>query len=166
MTSAELLSLLDYHYWARDRVLDAVSALTPDLLTREMGGSFRNLHETLVHIYSGEVAWHQRWIGLSPTAHVDPSTIADVATLRERWTALEMQVREFVQTAGDAGVNRLFDYQTFAGARGQSTLGDMTRHLVNHASYHRGQVTMLLRQLGAPPPKAMDLMHFLRDRRP
>jgi uncharacterized damage-inducible protein DinB len=166
MTSADLLTLLDYHYWARDRVLDAVSELPPDLRTREMGGSFRNIHETLVHIYSGEVTWYQRWIGQSPTAHVDPATIADVATLRERWTALGTQVRGYVQAAGDAGVNRVHVYRTFAGAPGQSTLGEMTQHLVNHASYHRGQVTMLLRQLGAPPPRAMDLIHFLRERRP
>ena len=29
MTIEDLRTLLDYHYWARDRVLDAVDALTP-----------------------------------------------------------------------------------------------------------------------------------------
>jgi uncharacterized damage-inducible protein DinB len=33
------------------------------------------------------------------------------------------------------------------------------QHLVNHGTYHRGQVTTLLRQLGAQPILT-DLMHF------
>ena len=37
------------------------------------------------------------------------------------------------------------------------------QHLVNHGSYHRGQVTTLLRQLGAPAILT-DLMHFYRER--
>jgi uncharacterized damage-inducible protein DinB len=35
-------------------------------------------------------------------------------------------------------------------------------HVVNHGTYHRGQVTTLLRQLGAEP-LLMDLMHFYRE---
>jgi uncharacterized damage-inducible protein DinB len=34
---------------------------------------------------------------------------------------------------------------------------------VNHATYHRGQVTTMLRQLGAAPPKTMDLIQFWRE---
>jgi uncharacterized damage-inducible protein DinB len=39
----------------------------------------------------------------------------------------------------------------------------MLQHVVNHASYHRGQVTTLLRQLGAAPPKSTDLITFYRE---
>jgi uncharacterized damage-inducible protein DinB len=40
----------------------------------------------------------------------------------------------------------------------------MLQHVVNHGSYHRGQVTTLLRQLGAPAPKSVDLIAFYRER--
>jgi uncharacterized damage-inducible protein DinB len=40
----------------------------------------------------------------------------------------------------------------------------MLQHVVNHGSYHRGQVTTLLRQLGATSPKSMDLVAFFRER--
>jgi uncharacterized damage-inducible protein DinB len=40
----------------------------------------------------------------------------------------------------------------------------MVQHVVNHASYHRGQVTTLMRQLGAPPAKSMDMIAFFRER--
>ena len=46
----------------------------------------------------------------------------------------------------------------------QSAFWQMVLQVVNHASYHRGQVTTLLRQLGAPPAKSMDLIPFYRER--
>ena len=40
----------------------------------------------------------------------------------------------------------------------------MLQHVVNHATFHRGQVTAMLRQLGAPAPKPQDLIRFYRER--
>jgi uncharacterized damage-inducible protein DinB len=40
----------------------------------------------------------------------------------------------------------------------------MLQHVVNHSTYHRGQVATMLRQSGATPPKAMDLIAFYRER--
>jgi uncharacterized damage-inducible protein DinB len=40
----------------------------------------------------------------------------------------------------------------------------MLQHVVNHASYHRGQVTTMLRQLGAQPAKPLDMIAFYRSR--
>jgi uncharacterized damage-inducible protein DinB len=37
------------------------------------------------------------------------------------------------------------------------------QHVVNHGTYHRGQITTMLRQLGAQPILT-DLMHFYRER--
>jgi uncharacterized damage-inducible protein DinB len=40
----------------------------------------------------------------------------------------------------------------------------MLQHLVNHGSYHRGQITTMLRQIGAKPAKSMDLIAFYRTK--
>ena len=50
------------------------------------------------------------------------------------------------------------------GQAGASRLDHMLQHVVNHGSYHRGQVTTLLRQLGAAPPAQTDLIAFHRER--
>jgi uncharacterized damage-inducible protein DinB len=42
-------------------------------------------------------------------------------------------------------------------------LWHMLQHLANHGTYHRGQVTTMLRQLGAKP-QATDLILFYRQR--
>src|SRR4051812_35072437 len=57
MTVRELTTLLDYHYWARDRLLEALDALTLEQFTRDMGNSFRSIRDTAAHIYAAEWAW-------------------------------------------------------------------------------------------------------------
>lgn len=165
MTHAELETLLDYHYWARDRLLDAVEALSPEQLTRDMGSSFRSVRDTLVHLCHTEWVWHQRWNGTSPSGPPQqPEAFADVASIRRLWAEQERDVRAFVDALGEAGIARTIDYRNVAGQAWRSAFWQLLQHLVNHGSYHRGQVTTMLRQMGAAPAKSMDLIAFYRER--
>ena len=164
MNLADLQVLFDYHYWARDRVLDAVEPLAPEQFTRDLGSSFRSIRDTLGHTYSAEWAWHQRWIGNSPTALLPAEMFPDVPTLRRLWVEQETVVRAFLTGLGADGVTRVFEYRLFNGQPGATVFWQMAQHVVNHASYHRGQVVTMLRQLGANPPKSMDMIAFYRLR--
>ena len=75
MTLADLKTLIDFHYWARDRVLDAAELLTPEQFTRDMGGSFKSIRDTLAHLYSAEWAWYQRWHGHVADRHAAVRTV-------------------------------------------------------------------------------------------
>jgi uncharacterized damage-inducible protein DinB len=164
VTASDVRLLLDYHYWARDRLLDAVERLPPDQFTREMRGSFRSIRDTLVHIYSAEWLWFARWQGQPPTTMLSPDPYPDVETLRTAWRSHEQQMRAFFDRQDDAQIARAIDYRSMAGHAATSILWHMLQHVVNHASYHRGQVTTLLRQLGAAPPTSMDIIAFYRER--
>jgi uncharacterized damage-inducible protein DinB len=161
---ADLRTLLDYHYWARDRVLDAASALTSDQFTRDLGSSFKSVRDTLAHTYAAEWAWHQRWLGTSPTAFLPPEQFPDLASIRQQWSVHEKKMRAFLDGLTAPDVTRVIEYKTLAGQSGQTPFWQLLQHLVNHASYHRGQVTTMLRQLGAQPAKSMDMVAFYRER--
>ena len=163
MNLEDLRSLVDYHYWARDRALAAAEALSSEQFTRDMGSSFRSVRDTLAHIYAAEWAWHARWLGQSPTAP-PAMEFPDVASIRAKWAALESDVRAFLESLGENGLDRVFDYKMIDGRPGSSVFWHMLQHVVNHATYHRGQVTTMLRQLGAAPPESMDLIRFYRTR--
>ena len=60
MTYGDLRLLIDYHYWARDRVLDAVSAITREQFIRPMGNSFNLVRDTVAHICAAERIWITR----------------------------------------------------------------------------------------------------------
>jgi uncharacterized damage-inducible protein DinB len=164
MTIEDLLNLLDFHYWARDRVLDALDELPSDQYTRDLGSSFRSIRDTAVHMYAAEWVWHLRWHGESPAALIKAETFPDVASLRQAWHEHEVKMRAFLEQMGEAGLNRVIEYRLFSGEAGASSFWQMVQHVVNHASYHRGQVTTMLRQIGAAPPKPTDLIAFYRSR--
>jgi uncharacterized damage-inducible protein DinB len=162
MNSQDLETMLDYHYWARDRLLDAVATLTADQYTRDLGSSFKSVRETVTHIYAAEWAWYERWQGRSPTALVPADQFPDLAALRRSWADHEIKMRDFVAGLGEQGTARIIDYKLLSGHTGASPVWQMLQHVVNHASYHRGQVTTMLRQMGAPPAKPMDMIAFYR----
>jgi uncharacterized damage-inducible protein DinB len=164
MNLQDLRTLLDYHYWARDRLLEAIAPLAPEQFNRDTGSSFKSIRETVVHTYAAEWAWHARWQGNSPTALLASDEFPDVAAVRAAWTALEAKMRVFLDDLGESGITRVFDYKLLSGQAGATPFWQMLQHVVNHASYHRGQVTTMLRQIGAQPGKSMDMIAFYRAR--
>src|SRR5262245_65321785 len=115
MDASDIHTLIDYHYWARDRVLAAASPLASDAFTRDLGSSFKSVRDTLTHAYSAEWAWCERWNGRSPTAHVSPDSVPDVPTLRQKWNGLEADVRGVLARIGGQGVDRVFQYTMLNG---------------------------------------------------
>jgi uncharacterized damage-inducible protein DinB len=164
VTPADLRELVDYNYWARDRIFEAVSALTPEQYARAMGNSFSSVRETLVHVYSAEWVWLSRWQGVSPTAPLSADQWPDLPSLVTSWTELEGKIRAVVGSVTDAGVGKVIEYKLLSGQPGRSPFGSMIQHVVNHGTYHRGQVTTMLRQMGAAPPKSTDFITFVRER--
>jgi uncharacterized damage-inducible protein DinB len=69
-----------------------------------------------------------------------------------------------LQELGTAGVQRTMEYKDMRGAARSDVFWQTLQHVVNHGSYHRGQVTTMLRQLGAQPPKYMDLIVYYREK--
>ena len=163
MNHHELKTLLDYHYWARDRILDAVAKLSPEQYNTDLSNSFRSIRETLVHIYSAESIWCLRWHGESPPGMLSAADFPDVSALRSAWSNLEKKMRSFLEGLGEDGIQRVITYKTFAGQEFHQIYWQMLQHVVNHASYHRGQVTTMIRQLKAAPPQSMDLIAFYRE---
>lgn len=165
MNIGYLRTLLDYHYWARDIILDAVTDVPREKFTQPVDGSFKSLRDTVAHIYAADWIWHTRWIGDSPTALVSYDQFPDAVAIRTAWKDLEGKVRPFVDGLGEDGINKLWDYKLLSGAADTAPFWQMLVHVVNHGAYHRGQVTTLLRQLGAHPPKPTDMIAFFRTRR-
>lgn len=164
MNLSYLQTMLDYHYWARDIVLDAVTELPREKFLEPVESSFKSLRDTVAHMYAADLVWYKRWMGAS-TALIPYDQFPDATSIRTAWKDLETEVRQYVTNLGEAGVNRTYDYKLLSGAPDTAPFWQMLVHVVNHASYHRGQVTTLLRQLGASPPKQTDMIAFFRSRR-
>jgi uncharacterized damage-inducible protein DinB len=163
MTPDEVRLLYDYNAWANHRQLDAASALTPEQFTKPLGSSFSSVRDTLAHIWGAEWVWLERFQGRSPGSLPDTTQFNDLASLRVRWAELEQRLLTFVRGLTQTDLDRVVEYKTLKFGVYKNPLWQSLQHVVNHGTYHRGQVTTMLRQQGAQPVYT-DLMHFYRER--
>ncbi len=163
MTPEEMRTLYDYNAWANHRALDAAANLTSAQFTKPMGSSFGSVRDTLAHICGAEWIWLERFQGRSPASLPDTGEYVDVDGLRGKWAEQEARLLAFVAQLSQEDLNRVLEYKTLKFGVYKNPLWQSMQHVVNHGTYHRGQVTTLLRQLGAQPILT-DLMHYYRER--
>ena len=161
MTNDEINGLLDYHYWARDRMLAALDTLTPEQFMQPIESSFKSIRDTVAHTMGAEAVWYSRWCG-NPQGMIAAERFRDVASLRAAWRELESGVRAFFRELGAEKIDTRMEYKSLKGESHSSSFQQMLQHVVNHATYHRGQVTTTLRQIGAKPPESTDLINYYR----
>jgi uncharacterized damage-inducible protein DinB len=151
----DLLALLDYTAWATARLLAALAPLTLEERARDLHSSHGGIAGTLAHLYGADVIWTARLRSEPAPAFAD---IEIPAGLQGSWLALQVERRSFVATL-DSG--QTMAYTNLTGEAQTSTVGEIVRHIVNHATHHRGQIVTMLRQLGYAAPNT-DLIAFYR----
>jgi uncharacterized damage-inducible protein DinB len=160
MNKEDIQHLYRYNRWANATVLKSVTPLSAEELTRQLGGSYPSVRETLVHIMGAEWIWLRRWKGVSPTALLSAVEFPDLGSIKARWPQIESEQMDFVGQITDASLQEPLKYVNLKGKAYQYPLGRAMQHLVNHGSYHRGQVTNFLRQMGAQPVATDLLVYF------
>ena len=159
MNTKDVELFFAYDQWANRRLLAAAAGGSAIDFTRELGASFGSLRGTLLHILWGERRWLQFWVDGSTVLDAVPSDFPTPDTIGEAWTDVERQRSAFLAELTDA---RLDAQLTVRGQQFQ--LRELIQHIVNHSTYHRGQVALLLRQIGSTPP-ATDYRLFLAESR-
>lgn len=152
--------LYRYNYWARDRQLEACAALSQEEFVRPMGNSFGSVRDTLVHLLQVEWIWLERWNGRAPKVWPSGAEYKDLEKVTEGWKRVEAGMWEFLGRVTEQELRGDITYVNFKGRTWTYKLWRAMLHVVNHQSYHRGQVTTLLRQLGKPAPEVDYLAAF------
>jgi len=164
MISLEALrEIYDYNFWARDQELAACAMLTEEQFTRPLGASFGSLRDTLKHLLSADWAWLERFNGRSPRGASWFKETQTLDAIRARWQTIETDMRAYLATLEPEALAQALTYQNVKGETWSYPLWQCLAHLANHGTYHRGQVTMALRQLGATPP-GVDLLVYYDKR--
>jgi uncharacterized damage-inducible protein DinB len=163
MTVENFLSLYDFNAWANRRTLDACAALTEAQFVQDLGSSFPSIRDTLAHLMLVEWVWLERWHSRAPEKYPASTEFATVAVVRARWAEIERGLLTYIASLRPEDLEKVVHHKTMAGVPQAQPLWQMLQHLVNHQTYHRGQVATLLRQLKAKPPST-DLIVFYRER--
>jgi len=139
-----------FHYsrWATEKVLDTVAPLTNEELNRPLHNSFESVLGTLVHIFGADRIWLSRFQGQTRLKLTEEGETFTLSELTKAWSAVHDEYERWSAGLSEEKIEGLLAYQNLQGRRIELPLWQPCLHVVNHATYHRGQVTTMLRQLG------------------
>lgn len=163
MNPTEIKRLYEYNRWANERVLESLRPISQEVFATDRQASHGSVRGVLAHIAGAQWIWLERWKGSSPVALLPESEFETVEIATKRLARIEHDLRDFTSQLTQADIDGSREYRTTEGKHYSNILGDMMLHVANHSSYHRGQITTLLRQLGAVP-QSTDFILFLRSK--
>jgi uncharacterized damage-inducible protein DinB len=144
-------SLFAYNRWADRRVLDACRKLSPEQYAAEPVPGWSSVRASVVHITSATSNWIRRVAGEAVSG---PLTEADLPSIDDAQRRLDQAYQTLDGLWPALTPERLTTPRSFE-LRGQSGVLPpwvVLRHIVNHATYHRGQVAAKLKRLGVEQP--------------
>ncbi len=162
MTIREFQVLFKFNSWANARTLQAVDSLPEDQLYNDLKNSFGSIHGTLVHLCGAEDIWLQRLNGANPGVFMKKDNFPTYASVKLKWNDVEEGFQLYLSKLTEEELVRTLIFNTLKGDTVTQKVWQSLQHLVNHSTYHRGQITTLIRQSGGIPV-GTDLIAFYRE---
>jgi uncharacterized damage-inducible protein DinB len=163
MPTTSLTRLFDYNEWAWQRVFVRLAEVPGVEYHRERPFFWGSLHGLAAHCYAADYVWWERLHGRMPGGLPGADNFGSFAEIQQAWEPQRAQWRDFVATLAPQDLTQHLRFRDTQGNAYALALEDLLRHLINHATEHRSQMTPTLYQLGyATEP--LDYVYFARQR--
>lgn len=139
------LQLYDYHIWANERLWDHLQSLPEGVFLQEVNLGFTSIAEVFGHLAAAEEVWFARIKEERPPS-LAARPFANMAAARQYLSRLQTGHHEYLASVGDMG--KVVTYHNTAGEAFQNSISEILQQVVNHGTYHRGNITTMLRHLG------------------
>ena len=160
----DFVALYAFNRWANDKMLDACRKLTPEQYAAEPTPGWAPVRFTVYHIAVVTDGWLR---GLINDPDQSFPTEAEVATPDDAARLLDRAYRNLDALLPTLTPELLATPRTFS-RRGRTIVLPpwvVLRHVVNHTTYHRGQVASKLKRFGIQQPET-DLVYWALEQIP
>lgn len=153
MAKADSLKLYEYHVWANVKVFQHLKELPTELYHQEVQSVFPSLYDALAHIYIVDNVWLQAISGKSfdETVAAMPAFMEEVkgknlVEIEELYFQLSERFSSFFAEKEDFDAVSTYTHPALGMLK--APCSEIIQHIVNHGTYHRGNITAMLRQMG------------------
>lgn len=137
-----------YNYQSNQRVIQLIER-DPTLYTAK-------IRKLLSHTLNAQHIWNHRILGQREVYGVwDKYAITELHSINTEYHQSSLAILKSKEN------NELVSYVNSEGTSFSSYVEDILYHIVNHGTYHRGQIMTLLKAEGATP-LVTDFIHFKR----
>ncbi|HEX6223261.1 MAG TPA: DinB family protein [Chryseolinea sp.] len=144
-----ILKLVEYNIWAHRLIGKQIESMPSALFVKDHGGSFGSVKATIIHLLESDWLWIKRFNGI-PLADLPAWHFEEAADVYKEWKPVQDEMLKFA--AREAGnLTQKISFITRKGVPYESPLEDLLVHITNHGTYHRGQLTHMIRVAGLQP---------------
>lgn len=154
-------TLARYKAWADSIILPVFAMLPEPELVAPRRIHFGSIIRILNHSYLMDLAWQSHLLGrphgLATRNPVEHPSIGDLVASQY---AIDAWFVDHADALSHDQLREVVDFEFIGGGAGAMSRTEILLHVVNHATYHRGQAAAMLYHLDIFPP-ATDLPVFL-----
>jgi uncharacterized damage-inducible protein DinB len=163
MKPDEIMTLYDYAWWARDRLLNAAAGLSDEEFARDAGFTYKSLRGILVHAMDAEASWCSRFLREEVEPPPEDGELTSVDSLKARWAEEEAKLRGFLKGVTEASLADDFVFKRRNGQEIRTPLWILLTHVVNHGTQHRSEAAEALTMIGRSPG-SLDFTTYIWER--
>jgi uncharacterized damage-inducible protein DinB len=157
-------AMFDYHYWARNRLLEAADGLNDEDYGKPNGFTYGSIRAVLTHTLGAEVIWlnRMRGDGAPPLAPAREDDLPSLDYLVARWSEVESAQRAFLENLKDADLSTVIEYSLRDGTPMHATIWQLLTIVVTHSMQHRAEAAEALTKIKRSPGN-LDFIVFMRE---
>lgn len=153
MENNRAIKMYDYHVWANQQVFEHLKQLDESVFKKTIKSVFSSISDVLIHLYATDITWLETMKGSSfhdtvkkVESRKSEASGVTINELEALYAALSKEFYGFFAEQQDPEQIVITEHPNYG--RCEFILADLIHHVVNHGTYHRGNVAAMLRQQG------------------
>lgn len=147
-----------YNAWANDEFITWLKKKDTLCLTDSVPSSFSSIKETLTHLWGAEIGWLQTLKGEEWNVPKDLSKTHSIAEILEGFSNTTRELKDYIEKLNSWELNKNIKL-----SKGEVKSDEILIHILNHASYHRGQIVTMARNLKITNPPRTDFIYYVSN---
>ncbi|MEO7988089.1 MAG: DinB family protein [Chryseolinea sp.] len=152
---------LTFNVWANTKTAEVLRNVEDEIYFQENKSSFPSIAKTVIHMWGAQYIWLTRMQGTSLTTFPNME-IRDKMISLDGLVKSSENIQKFIESKDEDFLSSTYAYKNMKGDPFEDSYEDTLFHVVNHGTYHRGQIITMLREAGITNVVGTDLIHYLR----
>ena len=154
---------LHYNAWANGKVAALLANVDDKIFETEVKSSFTSVKKTILHIWDAEAIWLTRLQNGENKGWPSENFTGTKEDLLRGYVKASEDFISFIATKDRTYIESTVTYKNMKGVEFKSDVDEILSHVVNHGTFHRGQLVTMLRELGLTSFESQDLIAYTRQ---
>jgi uncharacterized damage-inducible protein DinB len=155
--------LADYNIWANNIVFDWLNEINDEQWNQAITSSFSSIADTSIHIAGAEKIWLERWQQVQNPTFLSTEFKGTKNELIEIWKKASKDLQEYIYNLPEEKYSSQLTFKRLNGDEYTMQFAETFSHIINHSTFHRGQLVTMLRQAGFTKVTSTDLLTYYRS---